>query len=229
MSGATPASFAPRQTGHHRNVPCDLNLTFDDGPDLIWTPRIVEQLQRYHVAGTFFMVGERVLAEPVLARQVLAGGHDIQLHCHRHIRHTELTEAELQHDCESALAALEDVGVHPRLWRAPWGVCTDASHHVAEKLGLQLVRWSIDTHDWRGDEPHAMLDYARSQIADGGAVLMHDALGPGARRDGCQNTLALLPQLVAAARAHGLHLAPMGYRADCRPPATGQPTTRVPA
>jgi peptidoglycan-N-acetylglucosamine deacetylase len=229
VSSAAPAGFALRRLGHSLNVPRALSLTFDDGPDPTWTPQIVEQLQRCHTAGTFFMVGERVLAEPVLARKVLAAGHDVQLHCHRHIRHTELTEAELRHDGESALAALESVGVHPRLWRAPWGVCTDASHRVAERLRLRLVRWSIDTHDWRGDEPQAMLDHVRSQLADGGAVLMHDALGPGARRAGCHNTLALLPQLAAEARAHGLLLAPMGHCAHSRPPATGQPTSGVAA
>jgi peptidoglycan/xylan/chitin deacetylase (PgdA/CDA1 family) len=229
VSSTAPAGFARRRLGHPHDVPRALSLTFDDGPDPTWTPQIVEQLQRCHVAATFFMVGERVLAEPVLARKVLAAGHDIQLHCHRHVRHTELTEAELQHDSESALAALESVGVHPWLWRAPWGVCTDASHRVAERLGLQLMRWSIDTHDWRGDEPQTMLDHARSQLVDGGAVLMHDGLGPGARRAGCQNTLALLAQLTALARAHDLLLAPMGYRADRRPPATGQRTTGAPA
>ena len=229
MSSTASAGFARRQLGPPRNVPRALSLTFDDGPDPTWTPLILEQLQRCYVAATFFMVGERVLTEPVLVRKVLAAGHDIQLHCHRHVRHTELTEAELQHDGESALAALESVGVHPRLWRAPWGVCTDASHRVAERLGLQLVRWSIDTHDWRGDEPQAMLNHARSQLADGGTVLMHDALGPGARRAGCQNTFALLPALAAAVRAHGLLLAPMGYRTHCRPPKTCQPTTGAPA
>jgi peptidoglycan/xylan/chitin deacetylase (PgdA/CDA1 family) len=191
-----------------------LNLTFDDGPDQTWTPRIVEQLQRCRARGTFFMLGERVLAEPGLARKVLAAGHDIQLHCHRHIRHTELTEAELQHDSESALAALEGVGVRPWLWRAPWGVRTDATHRVAGRLGLQLVHWSIDTHDWRGDHAQTMLDRVRHQLGDGGAVLMHDALGPGARRAGCQNTLTLLPALAAAARAHGLPLVPMGHGAN---------------
>lgn len=223
MSSTAPAGFAPRRLEHSLNVPRALSLTFDDGPDPTWTPLTLEQLQRCHVAATFFMVGERVLAEPVLARNVLAAGHDIQLHCHRHVRHTELTEAELQHDSESALAALESIGVHPRLWRAPWGVCTEESHRVAERLGLQLVRWSIDTHDWRGDEPQAMLEHARSQLADGGAVLMHDALGPGARRAGCQNTLALLPQLAALARVHGVLLAPMDYHARWRPPATASP------
>jgi hypothetical protein len=69
-----------------------------------------------------------------------------------------------------------------------------------------------------------MLDHARSQLADGADVLMHDALGPGARRAGCQNTLALLPKLAALGRAHGLLLAPMAYRARSRHPVADQPT-----
>lgn len=215
MTSTTPAGLTPR---HPSNVARTLNLTFDDGPDPTWTPQILRQLQSCHAAATFFMIGERVLAHPDLAHRVLTTGHDRQLHCHRHIRHTELTEAELQHDSESALAALATVGARPRLWRAPWGIHTDATHHVARRLGLQLVRWSIDTHDWRGDQPQAMLAHARTQLAQGGAVLMHDALGPGARRVGCQNTLALLPPLTAAARAHGLLLASMDYP---RAPASG--------
>jgi peptidoglycan/xylan/chitin deacetylase (PgdA/CDA1 family) len=191
-----------------------LYFTFDDGPDPVWTPRILHELARCDVRATFFMVGERVLAQPELAHEVLAGGHDIQLHCHRHIRHTELSEAELQHDCEAALAALAGVGVRPRLWRAPWGVCTGATHRLADRFGLQLVHWSIDTHDWRGDRPQTMLAAARPQLAVGGAVLMHDALGPGARRAGCSNTVVLLAPLAAATRAHGLRLAALGCEAD---------------
>jgi peptidoglycan/xylan/chitin deacetylase (PgdA/CDA1 family) len=198
-----------RQPSHTRNGRRTLSLTFDDGPDSTWTPLILEQLRRCHAAATFFVVGERVLARPDLARQAHAEGHDVQLHCHRHIRHSELTEAELQRDSETALAALESAGVRPWLWRAPWGVVTDATRRVAAQLDLELAHWSIDTHDWRGDEPQLMLGRARLKLAGGGAVLMHDALGPGATRSGCENTLALVPALTAAARADGLVLAPM--------------------
>lgn len=201
MSSVVPAAGEPQ--------PRPLSLTFDDGPDPRWTPLVLEQLARCQATATFFMVGERALAHPDLARAVLAAGHDIQLHCHRHIRHTELSEDELTLDTESALAALAGAGVHPRLWRTPWGICTGASVSVARRLGLQLVRWSIDTHDWRGDAPQAMLRHASSRLADGGAVLMHDALGPGAQRSGCENTIRLLPGLTAAARRHQLSLAPM--------------------
>jgi peptidoglycan-N-acetylglucosamine deacetylase len=190
-------------------VPSVLNLTFDDGPDETWTPRVLDELDRCETRATFFMIGERVRARPDLARRALDAGHDVQLHCHRHVRHTQLSERELRHDTEAGLAALDSVGAHPTLWRAPWGVCTDASARVAERFALLLVGWTIDTHDWRGDEPQTMLAQTRGQLACGGAVLMHDALGPGARRDGCENTIALLSTLTAAAEEHGLTLAPM--------------------
>ncbi len=201
-------SVAPAATSRSRPTRA-LSLTFDDGPDPVWTPLVLEQLASCGVTATFFMVGQRVLAYPESARAVLAAGHDVQLHCHRHVRHTELTEADLRLDTESALGALASVGVRPRLWRTPWGICTEASIRVARRLGLRLVRWSIDTHDWRGDRPQKMLADVRPQLANGGAVLMHDAVGPGARRAGCQNTVALLGALAAAAGACGLTLAPM--------------------
>ena len=217
MSSTTAAGPATTGDRSHVRPRCALSFTFDDGPDETWTPRVLEQLARCEAAATFFMVGERVRAHPELARAVLAAGHEIQLHCHRHIRHTELTEAELLLDTKMGLYALAAVDVRPQLWRAPWGTCTDASIRVAEYAGLQVVRWSIDTHDWRGDQPQDMLADARDHLADGGAVLMHDAIGPGARRAGCENTIALLPALAAAAHVERLALVPMQHLASSPP------------
>src|SRR6185312_8579420 len=132
------------------HVPSVLSLTFDDGPDEQWTQGVLAQLERCGVSATFFMVGERVRSNPNTARMVLAAGHDVQLHCHRHIRHTSLSEQDLWDDTALSLATLREVGACPWLWRTPWGVCTDASRRIAHELGLRLVGWSIDTHDWRG-------------------------------------------------------------------------------
>ncbi len=186
-----------------------LHLTFDDGPDPTWTARVLEELDRCEARATFFMVGERVLERPDLAGMVLAAGHGVELHCHRHVRHTELGERELVRDTELGLDTLRSVGARPALWRAPWGFCSDASVSVAERFGLQLVGWSIDTHDWRGDDPGAMLAHARRRLADGDTVLMHDGLGPGALRRDCSNTVTLLAGLTAAARERGLTPVPM--------------------
>jgi peptidoglycan-N-acetylglucosamine deacetylase len=187
-----------------------LSLTFDDGPETGWTERVLAELEHCDVRATFFLVGGRVRRHPQLVRALQAGGHELQLHCHRHVRHTELTEAQLARDTEQALEAFASADVSPHLWRAPWGVRTEASERVARAFGLRLVGWSIDTHDWRGDSPARMLDRARPMLAEGGAVLMHDGLGPGARRTHCANTVELVGRLSAAARELGLRLEPMG-------------------
>lgn len=181
-----------------------LSLTFDDGPDEVWTPRVLEGLARAGVDATFFVVGERVRAHPETVRAVLAAGHDVQLHCDRHTAHDQLSEAEIARDTSQALATLRELGVAPTHWRAPWGVATAASARVARAHGLRLVRWTLDTHDWRGDCPASMLRGARRAVALGGVVLMHDALGPGAPREGCANTVDFIAALVAAARSRSV-------------------------
>jgi peptidoglycan-N-acetylglucosamine deacetylase len=181
-----------------------LALTFDDGPNDYWTPCVLSVLERARVGGTFFMIGERLRAAPAAVQAVLAAGCEVQLHCHRHVRHSELSEAEIEADTRCALDAFAEIGVRPTLWRTPWGVCTKASERVAERHGLTLVRWTVDTHDWRGNSVAAMLVAARTGLEHGGVVLMHDGLGPGAQRIGAQNTVELLLPLIAAAQAAGL-------------------------
>jgi peptidoglycan/xylan/chitin deacetylase (PgdA/CDA1 family) len=186
-----------------------LSFTFDDGPDGVWTPRVHAELQRLGVHATFFVIGEGALVQPDVLRATVDAGHQVQLHCHRHIRHPQLSERELECDTEQALEALSRAGVQPALWRTPWGINTPASERVARSFGLRLVGWSIDTHDWRGDAPAAMLAAAEADLPAGGSVLMHDALGPGSKRAGCENTVALLEQLAVAACELGLSLEPL--------------------
>lgn len=207
-------------------MPPRLSLTFDDGPDELWTACVLHTLERHAITGTFFMVGERVLATPTLARTVIAAGHEVQLHCHRHIRHTELSEAEIARDVSAALGAFAQIGVRPWYWRPPWGVCTPATVRVAERNSLTLCRWRIDTRDWRGDSAAAMLAHAVPLLAGGGAVLMHDALGPGALRTGCENTVELLDLLIVLARSMGLDVGPLSLR---DPAAEPQATLRLAA
>ncbi|HLH15238.1 MAG TPA: polysaccharide deacetylase family protein [Solirubrobacteraceae bacterium] len=189
-----------------------LSLTFDDGPDARWTGRVLDSLDAAGAKATFFVVGERVREQPEMVREVLREGHEVQLHCDRHVRHSQLSEREIERDTRDALATLEDLGVHASRWRTPWGVRVAGSMRVARAHGLALTHWTIDTHDWRGDEPAAMLAAARPALAGGGVVLMHDALGPGARRAGCENTARLVERLVPWAREHGLRVGPLSLQ-----------------
>jgi peptidoglycan-N-acetylglucosamine deacetylase len=185
-------------------------LTFDDGPDPDWTPRVLAELDRCEVKATFFMVGERVECAAELARAVIEAEHDVELHCDRHVRHTECSEDELKRDTEAALRAFASAGLpRPRRWRTPWGVCTAATARVAAEQALELVHWTIDTHDWRGDRSAAMFEASEELLQDRAIVLMHDALGPGARRTDVRETVRLIGPLCAVARARCLSVVPL--------------------
>lgn len=184
-------------------------------------------LDRHEAKGTFFMIGERVVAEPIVACEVLEQGHEVQLHCHRHVRHTEFSESEIERDARDALAALAEIGVEPTRWRTPWGVVTGDSEAVAERLGLRLTGWDHDTHDWRGDSPAAMTAALRPRLSLGGSVLMHDGLGPGATRSDCSNTVGLFDPLIDAAAKAGLVVAAPREPDDAAGP--GSPGVALPS
>lgn len=192
-----------------------LTLTFDDGPDPRWTARVLDALDACGARATFFVVAPRAAAEPALVERMVAAGHGVELHCDEHVRHSERSRDRVAADADRALARLAALGVRPRLWRTPWGDTAPWTGELAAARGLTLVGWSDDTHDWRGDDAGAIDAAIGPGLRDGAIVLCHDGLGPGARRDGCAETVAFIARAAARAHARGLALTPLG--ADGRP------------
>jgi peptidoglycan/xylan/chitin deacetylase (PgdA/CDA1 family) len=180
-------------------------LTFDDGPNPVWTPLVLDALAKARARATFF-VAPLARRHPSLLARMREEGHDVTIHCTEHTRHDAMTPGEIEADLESGLPAL----VGPvRLWRTPWGVVTPATEGVARKHGLTLVGWTADTQDWRGGAPDEMLARVEADLVSGAIVLMHDGVGPGARRNGCAETAALVGPLVSLARSRGLEPVPL--------------------
>lgn len=167
-----------------------LALTYDDGPDAEWTPRLLDALHRARATATFFPIAPRAAAHPDLIARMLAEGHTVGLHCDDHVRHTDRDEPWLVRDTARALARLRAAGARPTLWRTPWGVTAPFSESVARAHGLRITGWTVDTHDWRGDTAEAMLDATRDHLRPGAIVLAHDGVGPGARRSDAAQTIA---------------------------------------
>jgi peptidoglycan/xylan/chitin deacetylase (PgdA/CDA1 family) len=183
-----------------------LALTFDDGPDEVWTPRLLELLARAGARATFFPIATRAQAHHELIGQMLADGHTVGLHCDEHIRHTERDLGWGQQDTARALDTLEKLGVRARLWRTPWGKTASWTEQVSAEFGLRLVGWSVDTHDWRGDRAPAMFAATRAGLQPGAVVLAHDGLGPGARRPDSAETLAFVELVIGHAERSELTL-----------------------
>ncbi len=181
-------------------------LTFDDGPDPVWTPLVLEALATVSARATFFVVAPRARRHPSLLARMREEGHNVAFHCTEHTRHDAMTHQEIEADLESGLPALAEPA---SFWRTPWGLVTPATEKVARKHGLMLVGWTADTEDWRGDQTHEMLARVEGHLLSGAVVLMHDGIGPGARRDGCAETADLVQPLVSVARSRGLEPGPL--------------------
>jgi peptidoglycan/xylan/chitin deacetylase (PgdA/CDA1 family) len=183
-----------------------LALTFDDGPDPVWTPRLLDLLRTVGARATFFPIAARAADHAGIVARIHAEGHIIGLHCDQHVRHSERDAEWLEHDTDDALRRLAAVAVRPTLWRTPWGDTAPWSGGIARARGLRLVGWTVDTHDWRGDSAAEMFQATRDALTDGAIVLAHDGLGPGARRESVEATLEYVMLVGVHAREHSLGL-----------------------
>jgi peptidoglycan-N-acetylglucosamine deacetylase len=183
-----------------------LALTFDDGPDPVWTPRLLDLLRLLGARATFFPIAARAVEHAAIIKRMRHEGHAIGLHCDQHVRHRERDAAWLEHDTDSALERLAGVGVRPEFWRTPWGDTAPWSNQVARDRDLRLIGWTADTQDWRGDSAPEMFEATREALTDGAIVLAHDALGPGARRETVENTVEYVALVGEHARRRGLAL-----------------------
>ena len=179
-------------------------LTFDDGPDSVWTARLLDLLEALDIRATFFVIAPQAAAHPDVIERMRRDGHTVGLHCDEHVRHSDRGPGWLWRDTDVGLARLAEAGVRPRLWRTPWGDVAPWSEAIAAAHGLRLVDWSTDTHDWRGDTAEQMLEATRDSIEPGVVVLAHDGIGPGARRDCAAETLRYVRLVAGHARRSGL-------------------------
>jgi peptidoglycan/xylan/chitin deacetylase (PgdA/CDA1 family) len=180
--GPVPPTAAPG-----RPTSTVLYLTFDDGPDPTWTPRVLAVLRQYGVTATFFELGVQVHEHPTLPGLVRRQGHRVGNHTYDHKSLPTLTDAQLRRQILRGPSAT--------CLRPPFGDVDGCVRAAAARAGQTVVLWDVDTRDWaEPGTPHivrAVLDNAHP----GATILMHDAGG-----DRSQTVAALrivLPRLLA--------------------------------
>ena len=183
----------------------EVALTIDDGPDPAVTPALLDLLDVHGVRATFFCIAERARQNAALTRQIVARGHSVQNHSHRH-RHTFSLLGPRGYAVELARAqdVLTDLcGQRPTCFRAPAGLRNPFLDPVLHRLGLRLVSWTRRGFDTRERDPQRVLARLTHALAGGDIVLLHD--GNAARTVGGRAVLLdVLPALLAAFRATGL-------------------------
>ncbi|MFI5003755.1 MAG: polysaccharide deacetylase family protein [Solirubrobacterales bacterium] len=180
-------------------------LTFDDGPHPQGTPAILEILADAGVQATFFLVGEQILRNPGLAAEIVAAGHGVGVHCHRHRNLLRLTPWQVREDILRARAVIEEAtGRTPTLYRPPYGVLNAAAVVLARRCGWRTLLWSHWGCDWEARAtPESIAALLTGGAGEGSVLLLHDAdnySAPGSWR----RTVAALPRVLETLGERGL-------------------------
>ncbi len=192
------------------NIPAQhgtVALTFDDGPNPDYTPKILAVLKENHIHATFFMVAANAKRWPYLVKMILADGNKIGNHSYTHPMLTKLSAAGLHHeviDSENVIANI--AGFRPACLRYPFGASNAHVRAYIHAAGITPVPMGWNTFDY--DEPgvQKIVSQAMKGVHSGAVILMHDGF-PGVNRS---QTLAALPILIADVRKKGL-----GFSAIC--------------
>jgi peptidoglycan-N-acetylglucosamine deacetylase len=200
-----PALRAPLGVGDRTKSGRGYALTFDDGPHAQGTPAVLEILAAAGVPATFFLVGEQVQGHRPLVAEILARGHTIGLHCHRHRNLLRLTPRQVHDDLARAHELIaEAAGLEPELYRPPYGVLNAAALREARRRGWRTLLWSHWGRDWEAKAtPASIAARLTSDLRDGAVLLLHDADRYSAAGS-WRRTAAALPRVIELLEARGL-------------------------
>ncbi|GIQ70246.1 polysaccharide deacetylase family protein [Xylanibacillus composti] len=159
-------------------------LTFDDGPDPVYTPKLLDLLAANHISATFFVVGQRASRHPDLIRRIAAEGHEIGIHNYRHWPNWLLAPWSVDRHLQRTASMIhEQTGRWPKLYRPPWGLLNLADLFRSR---YRHVLWSVMVNDWRAkaETVTAMQRQLSQHVADGSIIVLHDCGSTfGARPD----------------------------------------------
>ena len=239
-----PSQFVIRRRGlvdehdgefYGKNTAKAIALTFDDGPDPLWTPAILDILEHYHVPATFFVVGMNAEAHPGLLAREWNDGMEIGNHSYTHPEMSKLKPMRTRLELDATQRIIQSVTGHSTtLFRAPNRADSEPATEEdfdpvwqADKLGYLFIGESNDPHDWKvgikADQiVRSVLGYVDDpKRNDGNAILLHDAGG-----ETRAETVKALPLIIEGLQKRGYHFVPVSAlvgksRAELFPAVSG--------
>ena len=203
-----PTPYVIQRTGAK---PGKLALTFDDGPDPDWTPKILDILKEKNVKASFFIIGNNAQAHPDLVQRIVAEGHDVGNHTFSHPNLGELPESLVTLEINATQRLFEALtGRSLRLFRAPYFGDAEPTTgdeivpiEIAQSMGYLSVGLHVDPDDWQRPDANVIVDRAVDQVTNpnpdirGHIILLHDSGGDRSQ------TVAALPKLIDKLRGMG--------------------------
>jgi peptidoglycan/xylan/chitin deacetylase (PgdA/CDA1 family) len=174
-------------------------LTFDDGPNPIYTPQILAILKKYNVKATFFMVGMNAKHYPEVVKQVLAEGHAINSHSQTHPMLTHLNDAQLTNEIAMPSAIIHNItGKKPLCLRYPYGASNEHVRATIREHGMTPVPMGFNSFDYDRPGVDKIVNWVLKNSYSKQVILLHDGF------DKREQTVAALPRIIEGIKQKGL-------------------------
>lgn len=148
-------------------------LTYDDGPNPVYTEKLLKVLAEEDVPATFFLMGKQVELYPEIVKEIRNEGHMIGNHTYSHINVCNTSREQVFEEIKKTNELIfQSCGSYPELFRPPFG-CERKG--LSEELAMFFVFWNIDTRDWHVQNTSAIVNRILKNVKDGDIILMHDA------------------------------------------------------
>lgn len=200
-----PTSYEVQRFGHNDRQ--DIALTFDDGPDPVYTPQILDVLKQYGVKATFFLVGDQAQKNIGLVEREVREGHILGNHTYYHPNVTKIPSTRLELELNAVQRLIESLtGKQTLIFRAPYDTDTSPSSdeqmaplYTAGKMGYIVVGADIDSMDYDRPGTDKIVQNVVSQLesSNSNIIVMHDAGGNRTQ------TVAALKKLIPLLQSKG--------------------------
>lgn len=173
-------------------------LTYDDGPDPVHTPKLLDVLDKYNVKATFFMIGEKVDKYPEIVKEVHRRGHTIGNHTYFHNPwHNFYIHRKYMDELKRAHAAVENLGIPVVDFRPPLGITTPTVASACTRMKYKVWGWSVRSFDTMDNPREEVLKRVVKRLKPNSIVLLHD------RMEGVDY---LTEEIIKAAQQKGLSI-----------------------
>ena len=215
----------------------EVAITFDDGPDAEWTPKILDILRKRGVKAAFFLVGKNCEDYPGLVERILAEGHEIGNHTYSHRNLAVMSEWQMQLELDATQRLIQSItGRSTTLFRPPYNADSNPTEIselaplklAQEKLGYTIVLEKIDPQDWARPGAEEIVQRVKDLRGEGNIILLHDAGGDRSE------TVEALPKIIDYLHARGDRIVSLSEllgipRDELMPPvdASRQPIERI--
>lgn len=162
-----------------RNGPRELKyiaLTFDDGPDPVYTPLILDILKEKDVKATFFLIGDHVSKYPSIVERMHSEGHSIGNHTNSHRSLVPLSKAATYGEVMLAEEIIESItGEKPTLFRPPRGMYSKYARELLKEKRYTIALWDVSSQDWEETRHTDIVNNIMRRVQPGSILLFHDS------------------------------------------------------